>query len=240
MRLPRIGTALLLLGLATACGNAAVAPRPPPTPTPVAPGADLTADEWRVLAAGQPVHHQRQLTHGDQRYLGTVSYQLVRASPTTIARALGDVSALPELLPQTKRASLVGKSPSSRRVELVQGNDWMEATYTVLLQPDPDGGFLFQLDPTRPHDIDDAWGYFRVERFDRQRSLVTVGVAVDVGSGLVRFLFADAIQNVILSTPNRVRQYTERRESERAALARRAGMGPLAGREPAPASDRSR
>jgi hypothetical protein len=240
MRLPRIGIAVLLLGLATACGSAALAPRPPPTAVPVALGADLTADEWRVLAAGQPVHHQRQLTRGDQRYLGTVSYQLVRASPTTIAAALADVSALPEFLPQTKLASLVETSPSSRRVELVQGNDWVEATYTVLLEPDPNGGFRFQLDRTRPHDIDDAWGYFRVERFDRERSLVTVGVAVDVGSGLIRFLFADAIQNVILTTPNLVRQYTERRESERAALARRTDMGPLARREPATASDRSR
>jgi hypothetical protein len=194
----------------------------------VAPGAELTADEWRILETGQPVHHERRLTRGDQRYLGTVSYQLVRASPATIAGALGDVGALPELLPQTKRASLVETSPSSRRVELVQGNDWVQATYTVLLEPDLDGGFRFQLDRTRPHDIDDAWGYFRVERFDRERSLVTVGVAVDIGSGLVRFLFADAIQNVILATPGQVRQYTEHRESENSAVARRAGVGPLA------------
>jgi hypothetical protein len=193
----------------------------------VAVGAELTADEWRILETGQPVHHERQLTRGDQRYLGTVSYLLVRASPATIAGALNDVSALPELLPQTKRASLVDRGPSSRRVELVQGNDWLEATYTVLLEPDADG-FRFQLDRTRPHDIDDAWGYFRVERFDRERSLVTVGAAVDVGSGLVRFLFADAIQNVILATPGQVRQYTEHRESENAALARRAGVGPVA------------
>ena len=185
-----------------------------------------------MLVAGKPVHHERQLTRGDQRYLGTVSYELVRASPATILGALDDINALPELLPQTRRASLIDSGPGWRRVELVQGNDWLEATYTVRLEPDPNG-FRFRLDRARPHDIDDAFGYFQVEPFDRERSLVTVAAAVDVGSGIVRFLFSDAIENTILTTPNLLRQYTERREAERAAIARRAGLGgPLASLRP--------
>ncbi len=198
---------------------------------PAAQVAELTRAEWRELEAGHPVHHERQLTRGDQRYLGTVSYQLVKASPETVRAAFDDVHALPELLPQTKSASLVQASSESRRVELVQGNDWVKATYTVVLSPEPEGGFRFRLDGARRHDIDDAWGYFRVERFDRDRSLITVGVAVDIGSGLIRLLFADMIQKVILATPDLVRQYTERRESERAAFLRRAGeLGPVASR----------
>jgi hypothetical protein len=239
MRLRPIGT-LLLLGLVTACGSAAVAPRPALIPARAAPRSELTAAEWRVLESGAPVHHARQLTRDDRRYLGTVSYELVRASPATVLGALDDIHALPELLPQTKRASLVDSGPDWRRVELVQGNDWVQATYTVRLEPDT-GGFRFRLDRTRPHGIDDVWGYFRVEPFDRERSLVTVAAAVDVGSGIVRFLFSDAIENAILTTPYLIRQYAERREAERAAVAGRAALGgPLASREPAAATTRSR
>jgi hypothetical protein len=231
MPLRWFGSALLFVGLGTACGNAAVGPRPTSVSAAPALRADLTQNEWRELEAGRPVHHERQLTRGDQRYLGTVSYQLVKASPGTILGALGDVDALPELLPQTKRATLVDGNLSARRVELVQGNDWVTARYTVILAGEPQGGLRFELDRTRRHDIDDAWGYFRAERFDRDRSLVTVGVAVDIGSGVFRFLFENAVQNVILNTPDQVRRYTERRESEQAALARRTGLaGPLASR----------
>ncbi len=232
--------AIVLLGLMTACGSAAVAPRPLPIPARSTARVELTAAEWRVIESGAPVHHERQLTRGDQRYLGTVSYQLVRASPATVLAAFADLGALPELLPQTQRASLVDSGPGWRRVELVQGNDWVRATYTVWLEPDPDG-FRFRLDRTRPRDIDDAWGYFRVEHFDRERSLVTVGAAVDVGSGIVRFLFSDAIENAILTTPNLIRQYAERREAERATLASGKGLGgPLASRESAAAATRAR
>ena len=80
-------------------------------------------------------------------------------------------------------------------IELRQGNSVVDATYTVELSPTAVPGELhFQLDASRPHDIDDVYGYFEVKRFDAHHSLVTVAAAVDVGSGLTTMLFGKRVQ----------------------------------------------
>jgi hypothetical protein len=50
-----------------------------------------------------------------------------------------------------------------------------------------------------------------VRRFDRERSLVTVAVALDVGPGLVRLFFEERIQRVILATPRHIKDFIEPR-----------------------------
>jgi hypothetical protein len=153
----------------------------------------------------------RMRRHGGS-YVGGLSYQLVRASVPELITALLTVDQLPQLLPRTKRARLVDSSGGRARVELVQGNSLVEATYTVYLERDADPPVVrFWLDPSRPHDIRDVWGYFRVQPFGATRSMVTVAVALDVGDGLVRWLFEDRIQRVILDTPRHIRDFLEPR-----------------------------
>jgi hypothetical protein len=77
------------------------------------------------------------------------------------------------------------------------------------------------MDPRRPHDIDDVWGFLRVRRFRRGRSLVTVGVALDLGPGPVRWLFEERIRKIALETPRRVRDYVERTSPAARTLAQR-------------------
>lgn len=161
------------------------------------------------------MHRERYLTPGDGRYLGTVSYQLVNARPSTIIAAFSRPNALAQLLPKTKQATLVDARGPLQRVQLVQGNTWVDADYTVYLERQSDEQIRFWLDRSRPHDIDDAWGYFRVEPFDDERTLMTVAVAVDIGSGLVRMLFSGAVQNYIFSTPGLIKRYAERWEADR-------------------------
>jgi hypothetical protein len=67
----------------------------------------------------------------------------------------------------------------------------------------------FWLDPSRPHSIDDVWGFFRATRFDSEHALVAVGAAVDLGSGLIRMLFESRIQRSILRMPRRIRDTVE-------------------------------
>jgi len=57
-----------------------------------------------------------------------------------------------------------------------------------------------------------------VERFDDQRSAVTVAAAVDVGSSLTVMLFGKKVQDVILSTPHKMRDYFSRAEPQARVL----------------------
>jgi hypothetical protein len=143
-----------------------------------------------------------------------VAYQIVHAPVSEVEAALRDPESLRDMLPRTKNVAVVDEHEDRRRLSFRQGNDFVEAEYTVVVEDRPsEGEMRFWLDPTEPHDIDDVWGFFRVSPLDESRSLITVGVALDVGSGVVRFLFEKRIQDLILSTPERMKHALEQRSS---------------------------
>jgi Polyketide cyclase / dehydrase and lipid transport len=217
----RFGALSLFLLLASASPGAhARGPRPVPERAHFiarrAVRAGLGEAERAALVAGETVSRPMVVEGADGRWVGGVSYQVVSATPGEVMAALGSVRELPRLLPRTKSARLVDAGAHGARVELTQGTSLVEATYTIRLEREGPDELRFELDPSRPHGIDDVWGYVRVRPFGAGKSLVTVAVALDVGPGLVRMLFEDRIQRVILSTPRRMRDYFEPRALARA------------------------
>jgi carbon monoxide dehydrogenase subunit G len=184
--------------------------------------ADAVASsiEQRLIAGGEIVTRPLDFDRGASHYVGGVSSGLVPATKERVLAAMNDPEALSAMLPSTKRVSLVDAHPESRRVELLQGNSWVNATYTVELSKVPsEDEILFRMDRSRHHDIDDVYGYFKVERFDDRRSVVTVAAAVDIGSGMTSALFGRKVQQIILSTPGVIRNYFAQAEpSDRTPL----------------------
>jgi hypothetical protein len=173
--------------------------------------APLSRTERNALASRELVARPLRFERGSGgSYVGGVSYQVVRADPHDVLAALANVETLPHALPSTLDATLVSREGRRARVELVQGRAPFVARYTVVLEQAADGNSIrFWLDPTRPHDIRDVWGFFRVERFGSDKTLVTVAAALDLGPGLTRALFEDRVQRMILKAPSRIRSYVE-------------------------------
>lgn len=193
--------------LAPAAALAAETPRD----TGAARMAPLSRAEQNALASRQLVSRPLSFERGaDGYYVGGVSYQVVRAAPDEVLTALANIESLPQALPSTLEATLVSREGRTARVELVQGKPPFVARYTVVLEQAADGKAIrFWLDPTRPHDIRDVWGFFRVERFGRDKTLVTVAAALDLGPGLTRALFEGRVQRSILKTPLRIQSFIE-------------------------------
>jgi hypothetical protein len=173
--------------------------------------------DQRTLIAGRTVSRKVRFSRGrGSAYVGGVSYQVVKASPAEVLKALSDVRALPKALPRTLRADLVSREGHTARVELTQGTAPFVAKYTVHLEQAQEGDAIkFWLDPSRPHDVRDVWGYFRVTPFADGRTLVTVAVALDIGPGLARMLFEDGVERIILHAPDKIRAFVEPRAISR-------------------------
>lgn len=173
----------------------------------------LSAAERRALHGGHTVSRPVRFSDGeDTRYVGGVSYQVVRATPREVLLALADVQALPQALPHTRSAELLSSSGHGARVELVQGKAPFLVTYTIQLEQAPDGNEIrFWLDPRRPHGVRDVWGFFRVREFGPGRTLITVAVALDLGPGLARLFFEDRVEQAILRAPAKIREFVEPR-----------------------------
>lgn len=171
----------------------------------------LTSAERAALLDGTTVSRPLRIQKGTAKSVGGIAYQLVRATPEEVLSALQSVDSLPEALPRTQSAKLVGLQGDVAYIELVQGTDAASAVYTIQLQRVDEREIRFWLDRSRPHDIENVWGYFRAERFDADQTLVTMAVALDLGPGLMRMFFEDRIEQVILDAPRQIREFVEPR-----------------------------
>ena len=153
----------------------------------------------------------------EARFIGGVTYTIVDASAAEVTAMFDDVEAYRRVLPSTRSARFVGKDGGDLLVELVQGNALASAEYTIRVRRDaPEHGvnrreFRFWLEPNRKHEIDDAFGFFRVEPFaaenGTERVLLTYAILVDIGAGIVRDLFEERVRAAFLSVPQLVRRY---------------------------------
>ena len=165
---------------------------------------ELTLAEQQSLLAGFLVSRPMRFEQQGGHYVGGLSYLIVDCSAQQVRSVLDRPSSFRHFLPNTKNVRV----STSHQLELVQGNELVQATYTVKLhRREDDNELRFWLDPGEPHDIRDVWGYFRVSPFGSSQSLVTVAVALDIGPGIARLLFEDIIQELILSTPRYLDDY---------------------------------
>jgi hypothetical protein len=175
-----------------------------------ATAASLTSDELERLGRGETVTRTQDLENDEHSYIGGVTYTVVNATEADVMAVLENVRAYERLLPRTKDATLVGVNDGDRYVQLRQGTALIDTTYTVRIRSARDG-MQFWLDRSKPHGIADAWGFFRLAPLTQgpagPRTLVTYGVLVDLGPGIVRELFSERIRNLMLSVPHAVRDY---------------------------------
>lgn len=215
---------LVAAAVAACAVSCALPPTVSPDDPPIAEDAGellpaaggLTPSQHEQLRAGARVEQFVELERQGQRYVGGVGYVLVRAEPYQVFEVLNRVDTLAQILPGTRSTRVVDRAGGLVRVALQQGNSVVSTSFTIVFQLEPSGRdddpriVRFWLDPSAPHGIDDAWGFFRATRYDGSRSLISVGALVNLGPGVVRMLFEERIQRSILRTPNRIRDAVER------------------------------
>lgn len=217
----RRGCALLSCAALAACTlPPAVTPEDPPlveadAKPPLEPGG-LTPEQNQQLRSGGRVEELMKLERQGKRYVGGVSYALVRATPRQVFDVLNQLATLSQVIPSTRNARVIDRADNWVRVEIEQGNSMVSTSCTIFFELEPATGSAdphlvrFWLDPSQPRGIDDVWGFFRATRYDDEHSLVSVGALVDLGPGLIRMLFEQRIQRAILRMPNRIRDTVER------------------------------
>jgi hypothetical protein len=133
---------------------------------------------------------------------------MLDASEQELEALFDDVTSYRRVLPRTKSAQVVGHKDGDMLIELRQGSSLLETTYTIRVRKDGLRHTVrFWLDHSRPHGIEDAWGFFRVEKAGDGRVLLTYGALVDMGDGLGRALFEERVRHAMLSVPQRLRGY---------------------------------
>ena len=171
----------------------------------------LTEDERARLDRGELVQRVVALELEQGRYVGGVSYVVIHAPQREVMRALTDVAAYRSIFPLAIDAREVGRRGADSVVTLRHRTKLGTADYACRIRRESGRLVRFWLDPAFPHDVEDLWGYFRVEPFGQGASLLTYAALMRLELGLVRFLFEDKIRDYALGTPRLVRLYVEGR-----------------------------
>lgn len=177
----------------------------------------LTPVEIDRLGRGETVVRPSMLHVDGRRYVGGVTYTVLEATPDDLLALVEDEASYLEVLPRAKFAQRIRSRDPHILVEMHHGNALIDAAYTLRLEKDPaDTRIRFWIDPTRPHDVEDAWGYFRYANLPSSsagapRLLLTYGVLADLGAGALRSLYEDRVKAAMLTVPQRLRKYIHKR-----------------------------
>jgi hypothetical protein len=177
----------------------------------------LGVDETSHLLRGDTVSRSQDLRRGPRRYVGGVSYKILDATTDDLGALLDDVSSWRRFLPKTRDAERVGTAGDDPLVRITHGSALVQVAYTLRVHRD--GNVVrFWMDGRRAHDIEDVWGFFRAEPMPDGRTLVTYGILIDMGDGILRDLFESRVRELALEVPDHVRDAV----AERQARGRRA------------------
>jgi hypothetical protein len=170
------------------------------------------------LLHGQTVTRQHDERQGSHRFVGGMSYAIVDWGPEQVAALVDDFSLWKRVIPEVREAHRVPGS-GDPIVDVVHGNALISVGYSMRVKRD--GRVIrFWMDPKRRHDIQDVWGYFRLEPMADGRTLVIFGILIDLGDGMIRDLFEDRVRELALGIPDNVRSVIVERSSRGRRAAR--------------------
>ncbi|MET0283402.1 MAG: SRPBCC family protein [Polyangiales bacterium] len=165
--------------------------------------------EKKQLAAGQLVTRRVQEEKNGLRLIGGSSWQVIKAPPDTVFRALLDTPRYDRMLPTVSRAQLISQAPTLRRVKLEHKKGPLGISYRMALIIDPARRDIsFKLNDALQSGIRAAWGYLTVAAYG-DKTLLSYGVMADPGDGLIVGLVRSVIQDWLLRVPEQTRKHIE-------------------------------
>lgn len=178
---------------------------------PAEPGAFTAAERARLDRGDLVVRRTTSVVRG-HKMVGGSAWIRVRRPPQVVYRAATDYARWTRFVPRATEARLVA---NGRNVLVRHAYGPVDARYELRVRAQQQTHDVsFTLDPSRPHTIEAAWGYLRVRPYEGG-SLLSYGVMIDVGDGLVRTLFEGEVHRWALRVPAELRRWVESREASR-------------------------
>lgn len=172
--------------------------------------APFSGREREELSAGKLVSRPSRERRGDLRLIGGASWQVVRATPDALFRALLDTDHYPRMFPGLSRAELVSSHETLRRVRFEHKKGPLGVSYRLALQIDAQRrDITFKLNDPLDSSLRAAWGFLSVREFGVGKTLLSYGVMADPGDGLVVGLVRGVIHDWLLKVPQTVRWFVE-------------------------------
>jgi hypothetical protein len=182
---------------------------------PEARAERLTAEEETRLSRGEVVKRTFDVDLPQGDFIGGVAYVIISAPPSEVLPVLLEPSSYLHIFALTQEARLEERKGDDFIIYLRQGGKKISGEYSVRARKETPSLVRFWLDPSRPHDIADCWGFFRMDPAPEGKTLLTYGALLHLEFGVMKLLFQEKIRNYALETPARLRAFVENKQAAR-------------------------
>jgi hypothetical protein len=170
----------------------------------------FSQEERARLAAGELVVRKVTEQRFALRLLGGSSWQVIKAPPEGVFRALLETRHYPRMLPTVSGAELLSDHDDLRRVRLEHKKGPLGITYRLALRVDrARRDVSFKLNDALNSGVRAAWGFLTVHPHGEGQTLLAYGVMVDPGDGLLVGLARGVIHDWLMRTPEQIRKFVE-------------------------------
>ena len=143
-------------------------------------------------------------------WMGGTSFQIVDRSVAEVWRALEDLPSYRYMLPGTSLTRDDGLDRGARVLYVEQAQFGVSASYSLRLRHDAVARRVsFELDHDRPHDVEDARGFFEIRSYQRTRTVVTWALRVVLGMGAMEPMVRGLVEPWLLRVPETAKRYLE-------------------------------
>jgi hypothetical protein len=171
----------------------------------------FTLRELELLKKGKIV--KRPLTSKlirEKKLIGGTSFLIINKDARLIMATIQSYRKHPQIFPRTLEVRLVSRLNNKDLVFVKQGNKWINISYYVLYTYHPrEFKISWRLYHRRPHDLDDTWGYWQFIPQPNGSTLVVYACVIDIGGGIIHYLFGERIRKGILDVPLSLKQWIE-------------------------------
>jgi len=172
--------------------------------------SDLSLDELQRLSHGELVERRMTRERGDLRLMGGTSWQVIKASPDVVWKALLDTPYYPRMLPALSEAKVISETGPTRTLFMRHGTGIAQTSYFLDVKLDHRRREMsFRVDPTRPHGIRAAFGFYTARPYVGGRTLLVYGVMADIGDGLGSALLRGSVHEWMMKVPWMVKRFVE-------------------------------
>lgn len=182
---------------------------------PEARAEGLTAEEQKRLAQGEVVKRTFDVDLPQGDFIGGVGYVIISAPPSDVLAVLLEPSSYLHIFALTQESRLVARQGNDFTIYLRQGGKNISGEYSVRARQETPSLLRFWLDPSRPHDIGDCWGFFRMDPAPGGKTLLSYGALLHLEFGVMKMFFQEKIRTYALETPARLRAFVENKHASR-------------------------
>ncbi|MFW6050493.1 MAG: hypothetical protein ACODAU_04925 [Myxococcota bacterium] len=178
-------------------------------------GDDFKAAERIQLRRGKLVTRPTEEQRGQLRLVGGMSWQVVDEPVHAVQALLGKPSEYEHLLPGVSSLREVKSSGPFRTVRICHARGRVEGCYHANMRFANEGrNVFFQLDPSQDNDLRAGWGFLRISKYGRSKTLVAWGVMADFGKGILAGLMRPRVREWMLKVPTTIKKHVERTYDE--------------------------